>query len=86
MKEIDELLKRGAYDVFREDDNDANQFMEADIDSILQRSSHVVQYAQDQARSSFSKASFVAAGDDNAQIDIDDPDFWEKVKFNFIWN
>ena len=79
-KEIDEVLKRGAYDVFREDDTDANQFMQADIDSILQRSSHVIQYEQNQARSSFSKASFVSADDQNAQVDIDDPNFWEKVR------
>jgi hypothetical protein len=36
-KEIDELLKRGAYDVFREDDSDQQEFEEADIDSILER-------------------------------------------------
>ena len=36
-KEIDELLKRGAYDVFREDDSDQREFEEADIDSILER-------------------------------------------------
>ena len=36
-KEIDELLKRGAYDVFREDDSEQREFEEADIDSILER-------------------------------------------------
>ena len=35
-KEIDELLKRGAYDVFREDDAEVKAFVEADIDSILE--------------------------------------------------
>ena len=29
-KEIDELLKRGAYDVFREDDSEQREFEEAD--------------------------------------------------------
>ncbi|TYZ64026.1 hypothetical protein PybrP1_003545 [[Pythium] brassicae (nom. inval.)] len=76
-KEIDELLKRGAYDVFRDDDTAGEQFCAADIDQILQRSSQVVQYEQ-QAKSSFSKASFVSATTSD-DIDIDDPDFWKKA-------
>lgn len=76
-KEIDELLKRGAYDVFRDDDTAAEQFCAADIDQILQRSSQVVQYEQ-QAKSSFSKASFVSSTTSD-DIDIDDPDFWKKA-------
>lgn len=76
-KEIDELLKRGAYDVFRDDDSAGEQFCAADIDQILQRSAQVVQYEQ-QAQSSFSKASFVAASTSD-DVDIDDPDFWKKA-------
>ena len=41
-KEIDELLKRGAYDVFREDDTEQREFEEADIESILERRAHKV--------------------------------------------
>lgn len=77
-KEIDELLKRGAYDVFRdENDTAAEQFCAADIDQILQRSSQIVQYEQE-ARSTFSKASFVSATTSD-DVDIDDPDFWKKA-------
>ncbi|KAJ0389465.1 hypothetical protein P43SY_011613 [Pythium insidiosum] len=76
-KEIDELLKRGAYDVFRDDDSAAEQFCAADIDAILQRSSQIVQYEQE-AKSSFSKASFVSATTSD-DVDIDDPDFWKKA-------
>lgn len=76
-KEIDELLKRGAYDVFRDDDAAGEQFCELDIDQILQRSSQIVQYTQ-QAQSSFSKASFVSATTSN-DVDLDDPDFWKKA-------
>ncbi|GAB9469747.1 Chromodomain-helicase-dna-binding protein 6 [Globisporangium polare] len=76
-KEIDELLKRGAYDVFRDDDTAGEQFCAADIDQILKRSSQVVQYEQ-QAKSSFSKASFVSSTTSD-DIDIDDPDFWKKA-------
>ena len=48
-KEIDELLKRGAYDVFREDDAEVKAFVEADIDSILERSSRKLTYSGDAA-------------------------------------
>jgi hypothetical protein len=83
VKEIDELLKRGAYHVFREDDTEQNEFVEADIDAIMQRRSHKVVY--DEGMSSikstlgnFSKASFVSA-DDKEDVDINDPDFWKKA-------
>ncbi|KAG4047419.1 Chromodomain-helicase-DNA-binding protein 6 [Phytophthora cactorum] len=76
-KEIDELLKRGAYDVFRDDDNAGEQFCALDIDQILQRSSQIVQYTE-QAQSSFSKASFVSATTSD-DVDLDDPDFWKKA-------
>ncbi|KAL4115753.1 hypothetical protein PRIC2_012759 [Phytophthora ramorum] len=76
-KEIDELLKRGAYDVFRDDDSAGEQFCALDIDQILQRSSQIVQYSE-QAQSSFSKASFVSATTSD-DVDLDDPDFWKKA-------
>ncbi|ETV86000.1 hypothetical protein H257_02499 [Aphanomyces astaci] len=76
-QEIDELLKRGAYDVFRDDDEASEQFCAADIDTLLQRSSQIVEY-ESQARGSFSKASFVSAATSD-DVDIDDPDFWKKA-------
>ncbi|RMX70437.1 hypothetical protein KXD40_004000 [Peronospora effusa] len=76
-KEIDDLLKRGAYDVFRDDDTAGEQFCALDIDQILQRSSQVIQYTE-QAQSSFSKASFVSATTSD-DVDLDDPDFWKKA-------
>ncbi|KDO30724.1 hypothetical protein SPRG_04626 [Saprolegnia parasitica CBS 223.65] len=76
-QEIDELLKRGAYDVFRDEDDASEQFCSADIDTLLQRSSQIVQY-EAQARGSFSKASFVSAATAD-DVDIDDPDFWKKA-------
>lgn len=87
-KEIDELLKKGAYDVFREDDDkEAQQFMETDIDQLLEQSSRKVTYGETATSSlssglgSFSKASFVAStGDgDGKDVDLDDPDFWAKA-------
>lgn len=84
-KEIDELLKKGAYDAFRDDDDtEAQKFMETDIDQLLERSSRTVTYGNtDTSISSglanFSKASFVTADADGKDIDLDDPDFWEKA-------
>jgi hypothetical protein len=86
-KEIDQLLKKGAYDVFRdEDDAEAKQFLESDIDQLLERSAKKVTYDNMNANSmssglgSFSKASFVAdTGDGIKDVDLDDPDFWEKA-------
>ena len=86
-KEIDELLKKGAYDVFRdEDDTEAEKFMETDIDQLLEKSSKKVTYGASATTSigsglgSFSKASFVAdTGDGEKDVDLDDPDFWEKA-------
>ena len=84
-KEIDELLKRGAYDVFREDDSEQIEFLEADIDSILERRGHKIDFSQSDGVKSisnslggFSKASFVSA-DQSEDIDINDPDFWKKA-------
>jgi hypothetical protein len=86
-KEIDELLKKGAYDVFRdEDDTEAEKFMETDIDQLLEHSSKKVTYGDSATKSlgsglgSFSKASFVANTEDGAKdVDLDDPDFWSKA-------
>ncbi|CAN0462881.1 unnamed protein product, partial [Ectocarpus sp. 12 AP-2014] len=67
-KEVEVLLKHGAYDVFREgDEGEAarKKFCEADIETILSRAvvvDHSKGGAEDGAPSnSFSKASFVAA-------------------------
>lgn len=86
-KEIDELLKKGAYDVFRDevDDKESQNFMETDIDSLLARSSRKVTYGENTSGissglGSFSKASFVASTQEGGEdIDLDDPDFWKKA-------
>jgi hypothetical protein len=83
-KEIDDLLKFGAYDLFREEEKEnekEKKFYEEDIDQILNRSEKVV-WNESSAKvlggaSSFSKASFRSAGEPD--IDINDPNFWTKV-------
>lgn len=85
-REIDSLLKKGAYDVFRDDDDaEAQEFMETDIDQLLESSATTVTYGATQSNlssglGSFSKASFVAdTGDGEKDVDLDDPDFWTKA-------
>ena len=84
-REIDALLKKGAYDVFRdEDDEEAKQFMETDIDDLLKTSSRTVTYGNDNnsmssGLGSFSKASFVTGDGGAEEVDLDDPDFWQKA-------
>jgi hypothetical protein len=85
-KEIDELLKKGAYDIFKDDnDEEANKFMETDIDQLMESSAKTVTYGKQQSNlssglGSFSKASFVTdTGDGEKDVDLDDPDFWSKA-------
>ncbi|CAM9384591.1 unnamed protein product [Sphacelaria rigidula] len=63
-EEIDHLLKRGAYDVFQDDDKEGKDFVEASIDDIMKRAATKVTYGNtstvEKLSTSFSKASFVA--------------------------
>ena len=84
-KKIDELLKKGAYDVFKDDDDEeAKKFMETDIDQLMDKAKNVTYGKQQNKLSSglgsFSKASFVTdAGEGEKDVDLDDPDFWSKA-------
>lgn len=76
-KEVEDLLKKGAYGAIMDDDNAGDKFCEEDIESILQRRTQTVAVEQEKAGGSFSKASF-ASNDTQTDIAIDDPDFWAK--------
>ncbi|CAO0794785.1 unnamed protein product [Mucor circinelloides] len=76
-KEIEDLLKKGAYGAMLDDEASA-KFCEEDIDQILERRTTVIRHEGNEKGSVFSKATFSAADDDNAGVDLDDPDFWEK--------
>ena len=85
-KELENLLKHGAYDIFNESkdgtgEDESRNFCDADIDSILERSSVVIHDSKGSTAqtSSFSKASFVASGGEENNIDLEDPEFWAKV-------
>jgi hypothetical protein len=91
--EIEKLLRHGAYDIFNEEkagegEKVSNEFIEQDIDSILERRSRVVVHDNTGSGSiasggTFSKASFKARSQDphsnsTVDVDVDDPDFWKK--------
>ena len=75
-KEIEDLLKKGAYGALMDEDNAGDKFCEEDIEHILQRRTTVLTVEAEKSGGSFSKASF--ASNDTADIAIDDPDFWAK--------
>ena len=54
-REIEDLLRKGAYGAIMEEDDDANQFCEEDIDQILERRTHVIQLESEAKGSSFAK-------------------------------
>ena len=84
-KEVDTLLKHGAYELFQEGSQSSSKtslLRDEDIDSILERTARVVKYGgkeenTEQAPSTFSKAVFQPL--DACGIDINDPNFWDKV-------
>jgi len=75
-KEIEDLLKKGAYGALMEDDAVADKFCEEDIDKILQQRTTVIQIEGGEKGSTFSKASFQT--NETNDISIDDPEFWQK--------
>ena len=76
-KEIEDLLKKGAYGAIMEDDGTGDQFCEEDIDQILQRRTQVVQIEAGVKGGTFAKASF-SASSSRSDISLDDPEFWNK--------
>uniref|UniRef100_A0A0C9QNG6 Chd7_2 protein n=1 Tax=Fopius arisanus TaxID=64838 RepID=A0A0C9QNG6_9HYME len=75
-KEIEDLLKKGAYGAIMDDDTAGDKFCEEDIDQILERRTQVITIEAEKG-STFSKASFACASN-RSDINIDDPDFWNK--------
>ncbi|KAG1712992.1 hypothetical protein DVH05_000722 [Phytophthora capsici] len=90
-EEIENLLKHGAYEMFKEQESEAEaaskKFGEESIDQILSRSTTIVHdptkdadgNEKKNAMSSFSKATFVSSANPDKEVDIDDPNFWTKV-------
>ena len=56
-KEVEDLLKKGAYGALMEDDTSGDQFCEEDIDQILQRRTQVIQIESEGKGSMFAKVN-----------------------------
>ncbi|EDV21179.1 uncharacterized protein TRIADDRAFT_30634 [Trichoplax adhaerens] len=77
-RDVEDLLRKGAYGALMEEDNeDSSKFCEEDIDQILERRTQVIHIESEGKGSTFAKASFVSS-DNQDDIDIDDPNFWQK--------
>uniref|UniRef100_A0AAR2M6Q6 Chromodomain helicase DNA binding protein 9 n=1 Tax=Pygocentrus nattereri TaxID=42514 RepID=A0AAR2M6Q6_PYGNA len=76
-KEIEDLLRRGAYGALMDEEDEGAKFCEEDIDQILQRRTKTITIESEGRGSTFAKASFVASGN-RTDISLDDPNFWDK--------
>ena len=93
-KEIEKLLRHGAYGILSEEKDGtgeaaSNDFVQQDIDTILERRSRTVVHDNTGSHSkaaggTFSKARFSSASSGGKKsaaedIDIEDPNFWTKM-------
>ncbi|XP_028649461.1 chromodomain-helicase-DNA-binding protein 8 [Erpetoichthys calabaricus] len=76
-KEIEDLLRKGAYAAIMDEEDEGNKFCEEDIDQILQRRTTTITIESEGKGSTFAKASFVAS-ENRSDISLDDPNFWQK--------
>lgn len=83
-KEVETLLRRGAYQLMEDDEaalERIKEYCESNIDDLLNRSNKIVwnKSKSDSAGGiNFSKASFVAK-ETGQEIEISDPKFWTKL-------
>ncbi|XP_058868476.1 chromodomain-helicase-DNA-binding protein 8 isoform X1 [Acipenser ruthenus] len=76
-KEIEDLLRKGAYAAVMDEEDEGSKFCEEDIDQILQRRATTITIESEGKGSTFAKASFVAS-ENRTDISLDDPNFWQK--------
>ncbi|KAF9281009.1 choline dehydrogenase 6 [Mortierella alpina] len=76
-KEVEELLKKGAYGALLDDDETSAKFCEEDIDQILERRTTVIRHTGNEKGSVFSKATF-SSTPSGEEVDVNDPQFWDK--------
>ncbi|XP_053789243.1 chromodomain-helicase-DNA-binding protein 8 [Vidua chalybeata] len=76
-KEIEDLLRKGAYAAIMDEDDEGAKFCEEDIEQILLRRATTITIESEGKGSTFAKASFVAS-ENRTDIALDDPNFWQK--------
>jgi len=75
--EIETLLKKGIMGLIEDKDDDVNKQANKDIDEIL-NDARIAKYSLINGTYTFSKSSF-AAKETDTNLNIDDPDFWDRV-------
>ncbi|KAI1731410.1 chromo (CHRromatin organization MOdifier) domain-containing protein [Ditylenchus destructor] len=76
-KEVEDLLRKGAYGAVMDEDNEGSKFSEEDIDTIMQRRTQTIRLEPGVKGSTFAKASFTSSHN-REDIDVNDPNFWSK--------
>jgi len=77
-REVENLLRFGAYSILDEDTSKSQHFVESNIEEILEKNSRVVNYSIIRGCYSLGKSSFVSHTAD-LSIDVNDPEFWNKI-------
>uniref|UniRef100_A0A1I7Y6V2 Helicase C-terminal domain-containing protein n=1 Tax=Steinernema glaseri TaxID=37863 RepID=A0A1I7Y6V2_9BILA len=76
-KEVEQLLKKGAYGAIMDEDTEGSKFNEEDIDTILLRRTQTITLEPGVKGSTFAKATFNSSNN-REDIDVNDPNFWAK--------
>ena len=77
-REVENLLRFGAYSILDEDTSKSQHFVESNIEEILEKNSRVVNYSIIRGCYSLGKSSFISHTADQS-IDVNDPEFWSKI-------
>uniref|UniRef100_A0A8B9TH82 Chromodomain helicase DNA binding protein 7 n=1 Tax=Anas platyrhynchos TaxID=8839 RepID=A0A8B9TH82_ANAPL len=74
-KEIEDLLRKGAYGALMDEEDEGSKFCEEDIDQILLRRTHTITIESEGKGSTFAKFCCIW---NRTDISLDDPNFWQK--------
>lgn len=77
-KELEMILKKGAYYTFKDDSSEIDKFCSENIDQILKKRSFTRKDVVSGGNSLFSKVSF----DSNTDVEILNENFWDKLTAN----
>lgn len=77
-KEIETLIKRGAYYIFNDNEEAGDKFIAEDVDQILANHTRPLSKSVVDQESVFSKTQFII-DKDGEQLDINDKNFWDRV-------
>lgn len=79
-KEIEDLLRKGAYGALMDEEDEGSKFCEEDIDQILLRRTHTITIESEGKGSTFAKV----CTDIQRKIIKCDQDRWSSIKFRYV--